>query len=87
MTGSISPEEDAFLEGIATRVVELRLDAPAIFMLESMKPLSFVGSQAMVFFAPLLVTIFDRATYERVQRLLERREALEALIVKIEAKV
>lgn len=57
---------------------------PAIFFLESMKPLSFLGSQAMVFFEPFVRALFSVPEYDRFASLMERRENLEALLVKIE---
>ena len=62
------------------------MTVPAIFFLESMKPLSFVGSQAMHFFEPLVHAFLPVRDYERFALLMERRENLEALLVKIEAR-
>jgi len=62
------------------------MTVPAIFFLESMKPLSFVGSQAMHFFEPMVHAFFPVRDYERFALLMERRENLEALLVKIEAR-
>ncbi|HXF58246.1 MAG TPA: hypothetical protein VN539_00305 [Candidatus Saccharimonadales bacterium] len=63
-----------------------RMTVPAIFFLESMKPLSFVGSQAMHFFEPFVHAFFPVRDYERFALLMERRENLELLLVKIEGK-
>lgn len=63
-----------------------RMTVPAIFFLESMKPLSFVGSQAMHFFEPFVNAFFTVRDYERFAVLMERRENLEALLVKIEVR-
>jgi hypothetical protein len=60
------------------------MTVPAIFFLESMKPLSFIGSQAMVFFEPFVRALFSVPEYDRFAGLMERRENLEALLVKIE---
>jgi len=62
------------------------MTVPAIFFLESMKPLSFVGSQAMHFFEPFVNAFFTVRDYERFALLMERRENLEALLVKIEVR-
>jgi len=67
-------------------VVRYRMTVPAIFFLESMKPLSFVGSQAMVFFEPFVRALFSVPEYDRAAQLMERRENLEALLVKLEEK-
>jgi len=62
------------------------MTVPAIFFLESMKPLSFVGSQAMHFFEPIVHAFFPVRDYERFALLMERRENLERLLVKIEVR-
>lgn len=59
---------------------------PAILFLESVKPLSFVGSQAMYFFEPMVRALFAVPEYERLAALMERRESVEALLVAIERR-
>jgi len=62
------------------------MTVPAILLLESMKPLSFLGSQALHFFEPMVRSLFSVPDYDRVAVLLERRDSVEALLVRIEAK-
>ena len=62
------------------------MTVPAIFFLESVKPLSFVGSQALHFFEPMVHAFFPVRDYEHFALLMERRENLEALLVRIEAR-
>ena len=71
---------------MAERVVALRMTVPAILTLESFKPLSFVGSQALYFFEPMVRAFFAVPDYERFAALVERRDSLEALLVKIEQR-
>jgi hypothetical protein len=71
---------------VAEATVRHRMTVPAILLLESVKPLSFLGSQALHFFEPLVRSFFSVPEYDRVAALLERRESLEALLVRIEAK-
>jgi len=72
------------LTKIAQKVVDLRLTPVAVVMLESSKPLSFVGSQLMVFFQPIVTSLFPFRQYDEVAALLEERTNVEALIQKIE---
>jgi hypothetical protein len=60
------------------------MTVPAILFLESVKPLSFIGSQAMYFFEPLVRALFPLPEYERFAAMMERRENVEALLVAIE---
>ncbi|RMG19294.1 MAG: hypothetical protein D6729_05695 [Deltaproteobacteria bacterium] len=84
---AFTEEEARLLDRIAEEVVRRRLEVPAIFLLESMKPLSFVGAQAMHFFQPIVAAFLPPDGWDRLASLLERRETLEALIRRIEAKV
>lgn len=77
-------EDDELLDSLVKHIVALRMETPAIFFLESVKPMNFVGSQAMVFFRPLVTAFFSAATYDRLSAMLEKRETLEILIQKIE---
>ena len=72
------------LTKIAQKVVDLRLTPVAVVMLESSKPLSFVGSQLMVFFQPIVTSLFPFRQYDEVAALLEERANVEALLQKIE---
>ncbi|MGE5179402.1 MAG: hypothetical protein ACM3PF_09940 [Bacteroidota bacterium] len=63
-----------------------RMTVPAILFLESVKPLSFVGSQAMYFFEPMVRALFQVPEYERFASLMERRESVEELLVRIERR-
>src|SRR5262245_58369152 len=71
---------------MAEQVVARRMTVPAILFLESVKPVSFIGSQALYFFEPMVRALFTVPEYERFAALLERRDTLEALLVKIEAR-
>lgn len=83
-TPALAAEDLALLERVAARVVELRLEVPAILTLESVRPLSFVASQAMIFFQPLVQALLRFSEYQRFAALAERRDALESLIALIE---
>ncbi len=72
------------IEKIAKKVVDWRLTAPAIVVLESSKPISFVASQVLVFFDPIVKSFFNTRDYERFYTMIEDRENLERLIVAIE---
>ena len=83
---ALAPGDLALLERVAARVVELHLEVPAILTLESVRPLSFVASQAMIFFQPLVQALLRFGDYQRFAALAERRDALEALTALIERR-
>jgi len=72
------------IEKIARRVVQWRLTVPAIVVLESAKPLSFVASQVMVFFEPIVQSLFSFKDYRDFYEMLEDRKNIELLIQAIE---
>ena len=81
----LSAEDRALFERLAGWAVERGMETPAILFLESVRPLSFVGAQAMHFFQPLASVVFTGPDYARLARLLEERENLAILLATIEA--
>ncbi len=74
---------DELIEAIANRIKQYGMMVPAIFFLEMHKPLSYIGGQAMHFFAPI-VGVFFR-TFEDYAYFFDNRENVELLIQRIEA--
>jgi len=81
---SLLPQEDALLDKLARKVVEKGMSVPAILFLESIKPLNFIGSQVLVFFEPMVQTLFNFKDYDTFRTSLEKRESVEILLLKIE---
>jgi len=84
-TPPLADSDLELLERVAARVVALRLEVPAILALEGSLPLSFVAGQTLVFFEPLLQVFLPGPQVGRFARLVERREALEHLVRRIES--
>ena len=80
----LTPEEAELLTKIAKKVIQWQFTVPAIIFLESMKPLSWIGSQAMVFFEPFVSALFNVREYNIFRGMMERRENMERLLQKIE---
>ncbi|WP_146216199.1 hypothetical protein [Nitrospira lenta] len=74
----------ALLQRIADAVVQRRMAAPAVVFLESLGPMSFLGSQAMHFFAPIIELAFSAHEVSQVAALLERRDTTVRLVALIE---
>ncbi|MFH0778201.1 MAG: hypothetical protein V2A71_06170 [Candidatus Eisenbacteria bacterium] len=77
-------DDEGILDSIAGRIVRMGLAVPAIFFLESSKPLSFLGSQVLVFLEPFIKTFVEVKNYEKFCLLVEDRENVEKLILKVE---
>ena len=85
---ALSPEELEVFRKIAQKVVDWNMTVPAIMFLESVKPLNYIGSQAMVFFEPFVTAIFSAPVsvreYNLFRQMMEKRENVERLLQKIE---
>src|SRR5687768_12974062 len=82
----LSDEDAALLDRIANEVVRRRLTTPAILLLESVKPLNFVGSQFLVFMDPIVRLFLTIRDYDRFVQMLEQRDSIEWLIQAIERR-
>lgn len=78
---------DALIEKVADLVIRRRLAAAAIFLLESGKPLTVMGSQLLIFLDPILKLFLTLPDYELFIELLEDRDKVEQLICAIEARL
>jgi len=81
-----SEEETALLTKVADAVVKRRLAAPALMFLESVRPLNFLGSQAMVFFQPIVSLAISTKEIELLAQILERRSSIPLFIELIEKR-
>jgi hypothetical protein len=80
-----SPErQKELLAKIADQIVKRKLTTPAILFFESVKPLSFVGSQALVFLQPIIQAFLNRREYDEIVLMMEERENVEKLLLEIE---
>jgi hypothetical protein len=80
----LPPEEEAVLDKVAHKVVDRGMTVPAILALESVKPLNYIGSQLMVFFEPIVQSLFNFKDYDNFRSALEKRVTIEILLLKIE---
>jgi len=76
--------EKAILDKLAKKVIHWKMAIPAIIALESVKPLNYIGSQTMVFFEPIVQSIFNITDYDTFRQMMERRETIEDLLKRIE---
>lgn len=77
-------EKQKFLERTARAIVRRRLTVPAILALESLQPLSFISSQALLVLSPLLSLVLNCRDLQTLYLLLEERTGLERLLALIE---
>jgi len=77
-------EQNTLLKRVAKKIVDMQMGTAAIMFLESVKPLNFVGSQAMAFLQPFATVLFSYEDYEQFRIILEDRRSIEVLISYIE---
>ena len=75
---------DPLAERLADLIVRWRLATPAIAFLEANKPLSFVGSQALLMLQPMTDLFVTRELTTDLVALLADRDRLETLIARLE---
>ena len=82
----IDGEEDfsEFMSKIAKEIVQRQLTVPAIIFLETIKPLSFLGNQVLIFANPIVSLVVQSGNYYKFVRMLEDRENVEKLTIAIE---
>ena len=83
----ITEEDERLLEKIADWLHKRRLAAPALLFGEVGMPLSFLGSQILVFLRPFAEMLFDPSQYGRIAKLLENRKALTKLLALLEERI
>ncbi len=72
------------MENIAKGIVQRQLTVPAIIFLESIKPLSFLGNQMLIFANPVISLVVQSGNYYKFIRMIENRENIEKLTIMIE---
>jgi hypothetical protein len=80
----LSAEEEKLVDRLARTVVDRQMAVPAVLLLESSKPLAFLGSQMLRFLEPSVRTLCDRPEYAVVTQILEDRDKVEHLLRRIE---
>ncbi len=77
-------ENRAILTKFAQKIVIRGFTVPAIFFLETGKYVSFLGSQMLVFFGPVITAFIRSESFYNFAELLENRKNVEFLITEIE---
>ena len=77
-------EQREVLEKVAQTIIRRQLCPVAIFTLETMKPLSFLASQALVVLGPIVQAMLPTKQYGVFCDALENRSNVEWLIQRLE---
>jgi hypothetical protein len=80
-------EEERIINKVAVEINKRGMDMPAILMLETLKPLVYIGTQFGRFYVSPFLPIFGDAFYqdsEKIITIFEKRENVEKLIKRLE---
>lgn len=72
------------IDKYARYIAERRFGAAAIMTIESLKPLNFLGSQALYALSPFAEVFFNPKEYQELAALLENKEYIDLLIKRID---
>jgi hypothetical protein len=87
LEAGLAPEDRTLLDDLADGIARRRLTPAALFFLESMKPMGYVGSQMMVFLRPMISVVWSNPQrWDQIQRILEQRGSIELLLRRLEAR-
>ncbi len=82
-----TPQQEPAVDWFCRQVAKRHLATPGLIALEMSKPLNFLASQAMYFFAPGVWALARQQTYDGYRHFasfLERRGSLDYLVGRIE---
>ena len=81
---TINPSDRQLISNLAQKIVRHGMAVPAIFFLEMVKYMSYIGSQLLVFFGPVITVFIQSQSYYKITHLLEDRQNVEFLMLEIE---
>ena len=81
---SLTQSDKQLISNLAEKIVKHGMSVPAIFFLEMVKYMSFIGSQLMVFFGPVITAFVQSESYYKLTHLLEERQNVEFLMLELE---
>src|SRR5258708_788041 len=84
--GSVEPTETqrTIIDRLCRQVHARGLATPALIFLESVRPLNYVSSQTLHFFAPVLSAVTDARACQEFAEFLEHRGSVDYLCRRIE---
>ncbi|MFA5479772.1 MAG: hypothetical protein WC002_07280 [Candidatus Muiribacteriota bacterium] len=80
----LNDNDKEVIKKLVDKINYYHMEAPAILFLESYKPLSFIGSQAMQVLSPVVNIIYSTGLYDSIMKILEKRDGVEYIIREIE---
>ncbi len=76
--------QEAAVEKVCQEVIRRHMATPALIMLETFRPLNYIGSQVLHFFHPIISAILTTDAYRNFTEFLERRGSIDYMCQRIE---
>lgn len=80
-----APAEAEVVDRVLREVIRRQMTTPASIFLESIRPMTYLGSQAMHFFGPFMTVLIEPQAYRAFSSFLEKRGAVDYLLMRMEA--
>ena len=80
----VTPEQADSVDKVAEFLVRFGMSTPALLTLETMRPLSYVGSQFMHMLTPAMSTFLTSSAWHSMADLLEDRRGMDYVLERIE---
>jgi hypothetical protein len=77
--------ESEVIDRVLREVIRRGMTTPASIFLESIRPMTYLGSQAMHFFGPYMTVLVNPQAYRAFSTFLEKRGAVDYLLMRMEA--
>ena len=82
--GPISDQDIDFINRLAKKIHLSGFTTPSVFFLEMLRPLSSLGSHALVFMGPIITGFIQSDGYYRAAELLNNKATITILLDEIE---
>ena len=79
-----TPQQKEVVDKICSQIIKRHLTTPALAFLEMSRPLNFIGSQTMHFFAPFLSVLTESQGHRHFAQFLEQRGSIDYICQRIE---
>ena len=80
----LTEQQRAAVDAVCNEIVKRRLATPSLLFLEMSRPLNFIGSQSLHFFAPFISALTDAEGHKHFADFLENRGSIDYICRRIE---
>ncbi len=79
-----TPQQKEIVDSVCRQIIKRHLTTPSLVFLEMSRPLNFIGSQVMHFFAPFVSALTDSQGHRHFALFLEQRGSIDYICRRME---